>query len=415
VASAVSLTPGAAAYVPIGGTSIVAVYGGVQGAIICNPLAAADQGLVAAETLYVDPTKPAVLFANSTCKAIASGQFYFVPPGDSISVWVNAASSGHQFSCVVIQPPVQSTPTPITGAFPPTGPSGLTSTLPSYLYKEYEDDDSLQAFVISYNALAQEFADWFNSINLPIYTQPQIYGLLLDWVAAGIYGLTRPVLSSGRPKVVGPYNTVFYNQRGAAFNVVEKVGALNVAVTSDDVFKRIITWHFYKGDGKYLSTRWLKRRVARFLFGASGTDYEGNTYQISVSFGDDEELNITILSGIRKPTAASVFNYIPGVARSGSYFNRVNSPYNSFNSTFTAYSIPALAFIFQEAVNTGALEMPLQFSPVIVNIYPRGIGTPINKTPLRIVGAPVVGGGGVLDFSSGVMGSNTALIGAILA
>ena len=45
------------------------------------------------------------------------------------------------------------------------------------------------------------------------------------------------------------------------------------AVT-DDVFKRILTWHFYKGDGKNFSVRWLKRRIWRFLQGANGTDFD---------------------------------------------------------------------------------------------------------------------------------------------
>ncbi len=369
----VSLTQGASISVSVGGQSVVAVYGGVQGAIIWNPATAPDQGIGVAELLYLDPTGPAKLFDNEACVALFPGQFYIVPPGDSTNVWVNAATSGHKFSCVVIQPTVQFPPVPIIGTFPPSGPTGLTATLPSYLYQQYTDDDSLQAFVIAYNQLTQEYVDWFNSINLPCYTQPQIYGLLLDWVAGGIYGIKRPVLSSGRPLVVGPYNTSYYNQPGAAYNIVEHVGPLNVAVTSDDVFKRIITWHFYKGDGKYMDVRWLKRRVARFLFGANGTDYEGNTYQISVLFGDDGELNITILSGIRTMQMAAVFNYVPGIVGSGSYYNRQANAYNSIASTFAAYAVPAMAVIFQEAVNTGALEMPFQFSPVIVRIYPRGV------------------------------------------
>ena len=368
----VTITRGALTAVPTGGMSVVAIYGGVQGAIIWNPVTATDQGLEAAELLYVDPTGPAFLFANKTCVELVPGQFYFVPPGDNTNVWVNANSSGHRFSCIVIQPTVQFPPTPIVGTFPPSGPTGIVTTLPSYLYKEYEDDDSLQAFVIAYNQLTQEYVDWFNSINLPIYTQPQIYGLLLDWVAGGIYGITRPVLSSGRPLVVGPFNTAYYNQRGAAYNAVERIGPLNVTATSDDVFKRIITWHFYKGDGKYMDTRWLKRRVGRFIFGANGADYEGNTYQISVLFGVDGELNITILSGLRSMEMAAVFNYIPGIIGSGSYYNRRANAYNSTASTFSAYAVPAMAIIFQEAVNTGALEMPFQFSPVVVKIYPRG-------------------------------------------
>lgn len=367
-----TLTRGAATSVPVGGTSVVAVYGGVQGAIIWNPLLATNQGLTGAEPLFVDATKPAVLFANTTCVALAPGQFYFVPGGDSSNIWVNAATSGHKFTCIVVQPAVQFPPVPLIGAFPSIGPTGLTTTLPSYLYQQYEDDDDLQAFVVAYNGMTQSYVDWFNSINLPIYTQSQIYGLLLDWVAAGIYGYPRPALSSGHQHWQGPFNTWSLNRVNSTFNRIVRVGALNVVATSDDVFKRMITWHFFKGDGKYLSTRWLKRRVGRFLFGANGTDYNGDTYQISVTHGDEGELSITILSGLSTVTRAFVFNYIPGIAGSGSYFNRRNFAFNSFSSTFTAYVIPALATIFQIAINTGALEMPLQYYPVSVQIYPRG-------------------------------------------
>ena len=49
------------------------------------------------------------------------------------------------------------------------------------------------------------------------------------------------------------------------------------------------------------------------------------------------------------------------------------SSYNSLTATFIGYTIPALAFIFKEAMDTGALEIPLQYSPAIVNIYPKGV------------------------------------------
>jgi hypothetical protein len=64
-------------------------------------------------------------------------------------------------------------------------------------------DDSLQAFVIAYNSLTQEYVDCLiRSISrfmLAPVTGPA------DWVAAGIYGIMRPVLSSWFSKVVGPY------------------------------------------------------------------------------------------------------------------------------------------------------------------------------------------------------------------
>lgn len=92
--------------------------------------------------------------------------------------------------------------------------------------------------------------DWLNQVNLPIYTGPLIIGYFLDWVSRGLYGYERP---SGMP---------------------------------DDILKRALTWHLYKGDDKYFDVRWLKRRVMRFLDGINGTDQgTSTTYNVSVTFG----------------------------------------------------------------------------------------------------------------------------------
>ena len=39
----------------------------------------------------------------------------------------------------------------------------LASTIKSYLYQEYAQDNDLQAFVDAYNAIAQGYQDWFNA------------------------------------------------------------------------------------------------------------------------------------------------------------------------------------------------------------------------------------------------------------
>jgi len=375
VTTAVTVYKGAASAVRTGGASVIAIYPDVVGGIIWNPYSASDQGLSVPETLYISAVGPAVLYESTTTTALLPGQFYYVTPGQTTNIWVNSASSGHKFSSIIWQPKTQYPPTSISAMFPPVGPTGLTTTLPSYLYQEYSDDDDLQAFVIAYNTQTQEYVDWFNNLNLPIYTtNPLMTGLMLDWVAAGLYGMRRPTLSSGLPVAVGPYNTQYFNQLNA-YNELQFIGPTNVTATSDDVFKRILTWHFYKGDGKYFVVRWLKRRIARFLFGVSGTDYEGNTYQISVTFGPFNELNITILNGVAVETNSSCFNYLPGTM--GNTYNSLNGlPYNGFEATFTPYTVPALSMIFQEAVATGALEMPFQYSPCIVNIYTKGFNNP---------------------------------------
>jgi hypothetical protein len=363
----VNLFHGNANTVLTGGTSVVAIHALLAGGVIWNPLNASDQGLAVAEKLYVSEVGPAGLIANQTTFALLPGQFYFGTPNSNNSVWVNAPTGGHKFTSIIWQSaPVPQVFTPLVGIFPPLGPSGLTTSLPSYLYQQYTDDDDLQAFVLAYNSYAEEFVDWFNSINLPIYTQSQIFGPLLDWVAEGIYGILRPVLSSGLFREIGPYNTQYFNQKNP-YNGFKIIGSSNVAATSDDVFKRIITWHFYKGDGKYFSALWLKRRIMRFLFGVNGVDFEGPTYPISVTFGVSQQLNITIINGFRTITQAGVYNPVPGHA-----YNDHFGPYNSVKSTFVSQTIPILSTIFKEAVDTGALEFPFQFSPVIVRIYAKG-------------------------------------------
>ena len=77
----------------------------------------------------------------------------------------------------------------------------------SYLYQHYADDDDLQAFVASYNALAQQYLNWYNQIGLPYYPSALVQGTLLDWVAAGLYGMVRPLLPSGSIRWVGALGT----------------------------------------------------------------------------------------------------------------------------------------------------------------------------------------------------------------
>ena len=176
----------------------------------------------------------------------------------------------------------------------------LANIIPSYLYIQYNDDDDLQAFVASYNQLAQGYLDWFNSINLPIYTGSLIVGSLLDWVAMGLYGLMRPTLQSGKSQVIGPYNTFAYN--ALVIDGFKIVGEIDYFLTTDDIFKRIITWSFYKGDGTQFNVRWLKRRLARFLNGTAGTDQgTDETYGISVSFGAGNAVTIDLTAVSSNP------------------------------------------------------------------------------------------------------------------
>lgn len=168
------------------------------------------------------------------------------------------------------------------GAWPPFGPVTVQKVIKAYPYEQYEDDDNVTAFFDAYNVYAQAYLDYLNNLNLPVYTNGNISGALLDWVALGLYGIARPVLpiGTGLP-ALGPPNTWTANQ--LPLNTATVAVEETFFLTTDDIFKRIITWAFYKGDGKTFNLRWLKRRINRFLNGYNGTDVvNDSTYDISV-------------------------------------------------------------------------------------------------------------------------------------
>lgn len=166
----------------------------------------------------------------------------------------------------------------------------LTQTIPCYPFQEYSDDDQIRSFFDMFNAASQQYLDWFNQTNLPYY--PGLNGQLLQWVAAGLYGQPYfSALQADSIPAVGPLNTTELNT--IPLNAFTPPSVTYYSVT-DDVFKRIITWNFFKGDGRRFCPRWLKRRIMRFLLGVDGIDPEPwnpgfvvgceNTSPISVQF-----------------------------------------------------------------------------------------------------------------------------------
>lgn len=147
----------------------------------------------------------------------------------------------------------------------------LQNVIPSYMYWEYSDDQDLQAFVASYNSLGQGYLDWFNSTPLGVYTSSNITGPLLDWIGNGIYGIPRPVLSSQTSLTTAGYNTLPYNT--VPYDFLSESSSGSAAIASDDIYKRVMTWNLYRGDGQVFTIGWLKNRVNRFLNGANGTDW----------------------------------------------------------------------------------------------------------------------------------------------
>ena len=345
--------------VQVGGVAVTPIFGPVLGGYIVNPRFAADQGIGTVEELYVNiagaaeivDTTPALF---STTTILQPGQAFFLPPGLTNNVSVNAATSGHTFSGIVYQPQTPYPPAPQPGTFPPAGPTSLTQVIPSYLYQEYNDDVDLLAMVTAYHNYVQQYVDWFNNTNLPVYTGAPISGQLLDWVAQGLYGMLRPSLSSGQNRNLGPLNTYSYNI--LAYNARKIVGPQNIVFTSDDVFKRIMTWNFYKGDGNTFNVRWLKRRVMRFLIGPNGTAPNvDQTYIVSVTFGAGGIVSIRISLGTRTLTGGALYNRVG--------FNDKGLAYNTILSKFNpSPSAPPFASILKEAVASGAVELPFQYS-----------------------------------------------------
>jgi len=245
-------------------------------------------------------------------------------------------------------------PTPQTGTFPPPGPTTLTAPIPSFVYKQFDDDDDIQAFAAAFNALAQIYVTWFATIGLSVYTGAGIVGPLLDWVAAGIYGMLRPSLSSGQFRSKGPFNTFAFNTW--PLNKLMLIGPSNITVTTDDVFKRIMTWNFYKGDGNRFNVRWLKRRIMRFLEGENGTAPNiDQTYAISVGFGANGLVSIKISGGSRVITGGALFNRFA--------FNSRAALFNSLQTRFIAGPNPLpYQSVLKEAIQAGVLQLPFQFS-----------------------------------------------------
>lgn len=354
----VTPTKGIVSEIPVAGKSLLVATADTLGGYIINPATAEDQGLSTPANLFIDPTGPAAPNQTATTMLIPPGGYYNImanPPG----TWVNSAATGHKFTVVLVKSAGSPTPLPIyrRGPFPPPGPTGRMSPIPSYLYQEYSMDDDLQSFVLAENSMQQDIVDTFNGLNLPNYTQNPISGALLDWVAAGVYGMIRPSLSSGIYKELGPYNTAQYNT--IVYNDRELLFPDQVVATNDDIFRRILTWHFSKGNGKNFSIPWLKKRVMKFLFGQNGKNINiDQHYQISITFGPNSEVTIRFVLGKRTIIGGALYN------ENGFVYNQVM--YNELDSTYEAYPNLPNMDTFAEAIASGVLELPFQFTYDVV-------------------------------------------------
>lgn len=225
--------------------------------------------------------------------------------------------------------------------------------LQSYLYQQYSYDDTTQyltPFFDAYNEISQTNLDTINNLNLPIFWG--LSGNLLDWVASSLYGFPRPVLPKGNYKTLGLYNTNKLDKFPYNEEITEPPQTFYE--TTDDIFKRCLTWNFYKGDGQQFNIQWLKRRVARFLLGGADPDIE-ETFQISVTFPSAGNVRIGIASGISLGKEGALLNT----------FELDQKPLNQL--TKLNRTIPKeLAEILQAAVNAQALQLPLGFNYTVV-------------------------------------------------
>jgi len=165
----------------------------------------------------------------------------------------------------------------------------------AYPFRQYADDPNIVVWFDTFNSAAQQYLAWFSGqtgegVLLGAYQG--LTGAVLQWIAAGLYGVSYyNALASPTQEAIGPLNTETLNSEPLNFFAAPSTTSYQV---TDDVFKRILTWNLYKGDGKRFCVRWLKRRVMRFLVGTDGIDpqpwNEGfeigpeNTNAISVEF-----------------------------------------------------------------------------------------------------------------------------------
>lgn len=190
----------------------------------------------------------------------------------------------------------------------------LSDVIKSYLYAEYSDDDDLQAFIASQNEIAQGYLDWTNQTPLGVYTSSSIGGILLDWIGQGIYDIQRPVLATSSSQVIAGYAENFYaNEPYTGMQYSSSGTAINA---SDDLYKRLLTWKLYRGDGKVFSLGWLKNRITRFIYGVNGVDVD-------------------------------VLDNPPSVIASGGNFHVTAPTSDAFSALHLLYANDALSFPFQ--------------------------------------------------------------------
>jgi len=262
------------------------------------------------------------------------------------------------------------------------------SNLASYLYQQYSDDENLQGFVSAYNEAAQENLDWFNTIYLPDYSG--LSGDLLNWVSEGLYGLKRTQLASPLTPASGMLNTEILNTAVLNAFVPSTQTFYNI---TDDVLKRILTWHRFKADGFRFNTRWLKRRILRFIVGTDGLDPQPMITNPDGSISLDSSFTI----GSESTTAIGV------VIANGV----VNVTIDQSLISLQTQLAPNILQLFKLAFEGGSLDLPIEYSyavSIVVNfvaiVRPSSVSSvgalATQTTPAATVS--VLGGSGIYTY-----------------
>ena len=269
----------------------------------------------------------------------------------------------------------------------------LQQIIPAYVYTEYADDDNIQAFNTSYNNEATQFLLWFNTLNLPIYTGGIVSGALLDWVGQGLYGISRPSITTGE---VLSFESI--NQTPIDAQVINGRKITNNEVlqsTTDDIYRRVLTWNLYKGDGFIFNMQWLKRRIVRFMNGADGISPTiDNTAIVSISVS-----GTVFTVAIDTPTP-SVGTQLGSLINSGAciipfqYSFVISASTNLVNSSGVLHVMPATGYpTSPSGLVFGAVWSNSGVVTVVPGVTPNPSAAPVYFGAISSAQLLVLGGG----------------------
>ncbi|QHI95518.1 hypothetical protein GT348_03865 [Aristophania vespae] len=184
-----------------------------------------------------------------------------------------------------------------------------TLIAPAYAYQQFTDDSNIVAFFDAFNQMATETLTWLAEHPFPLYIGSYLTGGFLDYCAYCLYGQFRYKISYVQLQQYGGALNDQDINRIAIDEIIVQKNYLGTTI-NDDLFKRILTWNLYKGDGLSFTIPWLKRRIMRFLTGNEGQVWRFNSCQnvdvkvkgrivaITITPGDWDSSLISVLDRI---------------------------------------------------------------------------------------------------------------------